>query len=92
MPNALSQEFTEYLAALQRHDWHYDYSDDYRVWRNGRENEKQLLAQADSDAHYYAAYLICKRHYFDGKCSRIQMQATLGVIQEELEKSHAQPA
>lgn len=21
--------------ALHRHDWHYNYSDDYRVWRRG---------------------------------------------------------
>lgn len=22
-------------SALHRHDWHYNYSDDYRVWRRG---------------------------------------------------------
>lgn len=32
----------EYVTALQRHDWHYDYSDDHNVWRKGREERLRL--------------------------------------------------
>ena len=29
-------------AALKRHDWYYDYSDDHRVWSSGNANWKLI--------------------------------------------------
>lgn len=28
---------------LQQHDWFYDYSDNYRVWRAGMAHKRQML-------------------------------------------------
>lgn len=33
---------TEYLAALQRHDWFYAYSDDHSVWKRGAAEATKL--------------------------------------------------
>lgn len=33
-----------YRKALAEHDWNYDYSDDYSVWKKGSEHKKALLA------------------------------------------------
>lgn len=32
----------EYIALLKRHDWSFDYSDDYSVWKRGREDRDRL--------------------------------------------------
>ena len=33
---------TEYKSALSTMDWHYDYSDDHRVWRAGSARKRLL--------------------------------------------------
>lgn len=33
----------EYTARLTYHDWHYQYSDDHRVWEKGNNNYLLLL-------------------------------------------------
>lgn len=32
----LEQLWIHYEACLKSHDWNYEYSDDFRVWSNGR--------------------------------------------------------
>ena len=32
----------EYLQALRRHDWFYQYSDDHSVWKKYNENAKVI--------------------------------------------------
>jgi hypothetical protein len=45
-------ELKEFDALLARHDWHYDYSDDHRVWSRGSEsNSKIMSAMRLSDNH-----------------------------------------
>lgn len=42
----------EYSALLARHDWTYQYSDDYLVWSRGAdEREKIIRAAKESPAH-----------------------------------------
>ena len=55
---------SEYQARLIAHDWSYDYSDDNRVWKRGREEHQKLQEYAKlSEAHmdlykvYYQEYL-----------------------------------
>lgn len=33
----------DYRAALRRHDWQFEYSDDHQVWLRGREAQNMLL-------------------------------------------------
>jgi hypothetical protein len=37
-----------YEQELRNHDWHYDYSDDYRVWERGS-NDRQRLKKIAKD-------------------------------------------
>lgn len=37
----------EYRAALQAHDWYYDYSDDHKVWCAGRDQRSALRIARD---------------------------------------------
>lgn len=36
----------DFYKKLQNHDWFYDFSDDGRVWREGREAEARLRGEA----------------------------------------------
>ena len=36
----------DYRAALAAHDWFYEFSDDHRVWGNGRNQEARLRLMA----------------------------------------------
>ena len=51
-----STDFQSYVRALQQHDWHYEFSDDHRVWKDGMVNEKRLLAQANTNALFMHAF------------------------------------
>lgn len=41
--------FNNYVVALAAHDWYFEYSDDSRVYRSGRESQKQLTSQASTN-------------------------------------------
>ena len=36
------EEMERYARLLKKHDWFYEYSDDHRVWQNGREERTVL--------------------------------------------------
>ena len=36
-------EMDEYVALLKQHDWHFAYSDDRRIWLEGKERYDKLL-------------------------------------------------
>lgn len=48
--------FNAYVAALATHDWHFEYSDDARVYRKGSEANKQLTSQAATNPVLQEAY------------------------------------
>lgn len=42
----------EYYNLLDKHDWFYEYSDDFSVWSAGQNKRQKLLAIAkESDTH-----------------------------------------
>ncbi len=32
----------QYIAALKAHDWYYEYSDDHRIWTEGRDHKAKI--------------------------------------------------
>lgn len=47
MPNVLTiEEFNAYISQLGRHDWYFDYSDDYGVFRRGADSYTNLRLKA----------------------------------------------
>lgn len=57
----------DYWNMLDRHDWHYDCSDDHRIWASGLGNEKKLLSIATQSADHKKLYEAFRRHYFSGE-------------------------
>jgi hypothetical protein len=41
----MNPELTQLKELLARHDWYYDYSDDYSAWCRGRDNSQSILAE-----------------------------------------------
>jgi hypothetical protein len=43
---------SEYITLLQKHDWYYNYSDDFTFWQKGRnERDKLLQLRLELDQH-----------------------------------------
>lgn len=40
------EQFDNYLNKLALHDWFYDFSDDNRVWRSGKDARQSLMEEA----------------------------------------------
>lgn len=55
-----------YQKMLDGHDWYYDYSDDIRVWRHGKEVRSKLtkIAQAKGGAFKDAWNAACEKRDF----------------------------
>ena len=48
----------EYRELLERHDWHYQMSDDRRVYEQGRKERERLITLAEQDEEF--AQLLAK--------------------------------
>lgn len=42
MTSQQSEHLQQYILALKAHDWAYEYSDDYRIWRAGKASLEAL--------------------------------------------------
>jgi len=46
----------EFYSELSRHDWFYDYSDDYRVWTRGNDVRNELNRKKYESTVFYRMY------------------------------------
>ena len=42
----------EYTQLLERHDWHYQMSDDPRAYEQGRQERQRIVALAESNPEF----------------------------------------
>jgi hypothetical protein len=49
-------ELKEFDSLLSRHDWHYDYSDDHRVWSRGSESNIKIMSAMRLSENHKALY------------------------------------
>lgn len=77
------EEFNTYVDALARHDWHYDYSDDSRVYSSGRNARQALTNTAARDPMYMAAYQAWYSYVYR-KVPGITLESTLNKLREQL--------
>ena len=59
LPEPTENELESYRLALGAHDWFYEYSDDHRVWKQGRDSEielRRLAARLDPDLVIWSEY------------------------------------
>lgn len=57
----------EYFYLLDKHDWYYDFSDDSRVWKMGKADEKLLKRLYVDNTNFEKMYNDFHSHYFSGQ-------------------------
>lgn len=62
MPTLMS--FNEYETRLKNHDWYFEYSDDHRVWRKGKDTYTALQFIARKHPVYAAAFKLWADYIF----------------------------
>jgi hypothetical protein len=50
--NVTVDELRSYYDALSRHEWTFDYSDDYRVWDKGRREMEYLQGMTTKNPRF----------------------------------------
>ncbi|MBF8271576.1 MAG: hypothetical protein HW380_681 [Magnetococcales bacterium] len=62
------EDLDRFRSELERADWHYNMSDDHRVWNEGRENLERLWRKAKKmGGEWKIAYSdACKRNNYTG--------------------------
>ena len=50
--NVTADDLRSYYDALSRHEWTFDYSDDYRVWDKGWRELEYLQGMATKNPHF----------------------------------------
>lgn len=90
-----TMDIREFDARLQRHDWHYSYSDDHSVYRNGKADEAQLDQLAQTSPNHDRLYRAYKAYQYTGGAERTAEQvlalkmtriSTGATTQEELDE------
>lgn len=54
----------DYWNMLAQHDWFYEYSDDHRMYCEGRDNAQKLWQLAERDPAYKDLYIAYRKYVF----------------------------
>ena len=54
-----------FYDTLRYHDWYYEYSDDHRVWTNGRDNLARIRQIAKESPEHKALFEAYSKYIFD---------------------------
>jgi hypothetical protein len=57
---------TEFDAMLKRHDWYYQYSDDYSVYRSGKSEQDRLVGIARNSPEHQELMTAWGKFHFTG--------------------------
>lgn len=79
------EEFNDYVTALERHDWQFEYSDDHRVWQSGMNAEKTLQAKILQAPEYNQAYRLYHDYYYSRDMSREELIAGINQIRQDIQ-------
>lgn len=63
------EEFDAYVKQLGNHDWTFEYSDDGRVWRRGKDQQKVLLEKTKDEMLSFAYLAYVNYTFADEKMS-----------------------
>ena len=69
-----NEEITKFYNELLRHDWYYQYSDDYAVWRAGERSRANLLLTAKTHPVYSQMMQDYSAYIFSGKSFQTEKQ------------------
>lgn len=57
---------SEFWDELNKHDWYYHYSDDFRVWKSGHDDSQRLKKIAEQSIDHAALMANFADHKFSG--------------------------
>lgn len=60
------EERQAFFKMCESHDWYYEYSDDGRVWRKGRDQYEKLQSMVAKHEEYRAIYRSWAEYKFSG--------------------------
>ena len=60
-------KLSQFWDELNRHDWYYDFSDDFSVWKRGSDRDKELRVMANESPAHQELMDKFSKHYFSGK-------------------------
>lgn len=84
------EQFDNYLNKLALHDWFYDYSDDNRVWRAGKDARQSLMEQAAKETILAQAFTAWGNCVFT-KDDRIKALHTRDRVLSQLRREITEP-
>lgn len=56
----------EFYDLLAKHDWYFDYSDDFRVWQRGQAERQRIRTIAKESVEHNDLFRAFYAHYFNG--------------------------
>lgn len=65
-PKPTLEERQAFFKMCESHDWYYEYSDDGRCWRKGREEYERLQTMVAKHEDYKAIYTAWVDYKFSG--------------------------
>jgi hypothetical protein len=81
------EQFDAFVKRLSLHDWHYDYSDDYSVYRAGKTRFEGIARDAGVHPMYRQAYDAWHTYVYGSKGTadaRTQRDQRINEIRAEL--------
>jgi len=60
-------KLTDFYDELSRHDWYYQFSDDYGVWQRGERDSARLTVISCESPRHGALMEAFTKHYYSGK-------------------------
>jgi hypothetical protein len=66
--------FDAFVALLDSHDYSFDYSDDGRVWRNGRDQQKVIEGMMTRYIPLQAVYALYHSYWWSGNHTQWQQR------------------
>lgn len=66
LTNGEQMTIEEFYKLLEGHDWTYQYSDDFSVWRRGSDRAKQISHLAEGNETFKQMVADFRSYIFDG--------------------------
>ena len=80
---ATLEQFNQFVKELEITDWYYDYSDDSRAYRRGKDQVEAMWIKSRTDPVYQNAYNIWHEHLAK-KIDKAACDEQLNKLREQL--------
>lgn len=77
-------QYDKFINELKSHDWYYDNSEDFSVWRRGERNHKVLQAKSKAHPKMHAAFQAFINFHHKNVINGNQLNHCIKQFREEL--------